>query len=171
MIERAAGDEIEAFASLSEAILKPQLGKDNSNTKEIKKLLSNSYQYQAISSIDTDGPEAVAKCEAWMKILVELLAEYNEREDALQLASAYTEIGMAYMRKSMEEEAIKSFKQSYEAHKPVDEDSKLDLTWPSIHLGLIYAIRGEGQKGDELLLPVLKQREEVLGKDDTTSFV
>ena len=171
MIEEAASAKAADFASLSQIVLESCIAQTDNRTGYMKRLLSDSYQYQAIARIDINMTDALSQCQAWLRMIVERLAESNESKDALELASAYVEIGRAHMRKDMQHEALESWKQAYHVFDNADDEKKLELSWPCIHLGLLYALRGEGFRGDDLLLPALQNREKALGTDDKTSFV
>lgn len=82
---------------------------------------------------------------------------------------------MAYMRdKSQEEAAVQSWLQSYDAFGEIGGDpidTKIRQEWPAIHLAIVYALGGDCQKAEGMLLPVIKAREVKCGKDSTSSMV
>lgn len=68
--------------------------------------------------------------------------------------------------------AIQTWWESYGAFGNITSGVKLlRQEWPAIHLAVVYSLRDEGKKGEDILLPVLKAHEEVFGKDDKTSKV
>lgn len=103
-------------------------------------------------------------------MLIDRITKFGHRSDAILLGHSYCEIGMAYMREDRQKDAIDSFTQARNTYQHVENPSKLDLTWPAIHLGLVYAIQKRGDEINDSLLEVLKIREEAFGEDDTTSF-
>ena len=172
MVEKARALKIGTYASLAQAVLERCIKEHPLDVVALKKLLSSSYNYQAIAGVETDnGQQSLVNCKAWIELVLERIEKFNNRDDALELAEAYNESGMAYMRSGQENQAEDSWKQSIESFANVPGSTILDQTFPSIHLGIFYSIRGEGGKGDEVLQPVVKAREDAYGKDDTTSMV
>lgn len=143
---------------------------DDGSEEELKRLFSDSYQYQALGEIDTGDPDALKHCKMWLASILERIEISKQREDAVLLGTAYGDTGMAYMRENKDKEAIDSFQLSLETLRNVENPDKLDMTWPAVHLGCAYAIHNRGDEADTLLLDVLKNREEAFGKDDITSF-
>ncbi len=158
------------YAVLAETILKHLPEDDDGSDVDIKRLFSDSFRYQALGKIDTGAPDALKHCNMWVSSILDRIARSGQREDAVVLGTAHGDVGMAYMRESKDEEAIKSFQLSLETLQNVENPDKLDMTWPAVHLGCVYAIHHRGDEADTLLMTVLKIREEVFGKDDTTSF-
>lgn len=103
-------------------------------------------------------------------MLIKRLASTGDREDGIMLASGYSEIGMAYMREGEQTEAISSFEMARDTMRNLQPPSKIDLTWPAIHLGKALAINDRADEIDGFVLDVLEAREKAYGKDDTTSF-
>lgn len=174
MIERADDAKCGLYASLSLAIFDNVPGEKFRQSEELNRKLSQSHQYKAVSCIFTDSPGGLDHLKTMIALIVERLAKWNRTEDAIQLADAYNESAMAYMRENEEKKAIESWIQSYNAFGDVAGDpldSKIRQEWPAIHLATMYSIRGEWEKGEDIVLPVLHAREKKFGKDDTTSMV
>ena len=171
MVERARALKIGIYASLAHVILQGCLDKHPEDADELTKLLSDSYQYQTIAGVETDNGQALVNCKAWIAMIIERIEKHNNEEDVRELAEAYNESGMAYMRFAQETDALNAWHQSLKAFTDLPGATKLDLTWPSVHLGIVYSIRGEGDKGDGILMPIVKAREEAYGKDDKTSML
>jgi len=175
MIERAFDEKCGIYASLSLDILGSVPRETFQEDEKLNRLLSQSHQYKAVSCIYTDSPGALHHLKRMVALITERLEKWNRTDDAVQLADAYNESAMAYMRdKAQEETAIAAWIQSYEAFGAIPGDRleiKIRQEWPAVHLAMMYALRNEPQKGEDILLPVLKAREERFGKDSAISMV
>lgn len=104
--------------------------------------------------------------------MIDHIERWNQKEDAIQLAESYNVCGMALTRIKEDDRAIESWWKSYDAFGNITNGNKLlRQKWPAIHLAIIYSLRNEAKKGEDVLLPVIKAREEAFGKDDKTSMV
>ncbi|KAL9030920.1 MAG: hypothetical protein Q9196_000994 [Gyalolechia fulgens] len=171
-LERAYDDEAGDYASLSLEIL-DQIPKEKiEHSEELNKMLSESHQYRAVSLIFTDTPGSLVEVQAVIDLVIDRMKRWNREEDAIQLAESYNVYGMALTRAREEDKAIQSWWRSYEAFGNITDGRKLlRQEWPAIHLAIIYSVRNEAKKGEDILLPVLKAREDAFGKDDKTSMV
>lgn len=130
-------------------------------------MLSKSHQYRAVSFIFTDTPGSLAEIQAVVDLMIGRIKRWNREEDAIQLTDSYNVFGMALTRFKEDDRAIQSWWESYEAFGNITNGNKLlRQEWPAMHLAIIYSLRNEAKKGEEVLLPVLKAREETFGKDD-----
>jgi hypothetical protein len=135
-------------------------------------MLSESHQYLAVSHIFTDTPGSLDEIQAVIGLVIDRIKKWNREEDAIQLAESYNVCGMALGRTKEYDRAIQSWWESYDAFGNITSGNKLiRQEWPAIHLAIIYSLRNEGKQGEDILLPVLKAREEAFGKDDKTSMV
>jgi len=135
-------------------------------------MLSESHQYLAVSHIFTDTPGSLDEIQAVIDLVIDRIKKWNREEDAIQLAESYNVCGMALGRTKEYDRALKSWWESYDAFGHITHGNKLlRQEWPAIHLAIIYSLRNEAKKGEDILLPVLKAREEAFGKDDKTSMV
>ncbi|KAK3385348.1 hypothetical protein B0H63DRAFT_522686 [Podospora didyma] len=139
-------------------------------------LFNESYQYKAVSCFFTDSPGALFHLKCMIAPILERMEKWNRTDDAVQLADAYNESAMAYMRdKTQADKTIAAWIQSYHAFGAMPGGDELEIKirqeWPAVHLAIMYALRNEPDKGEEILLPVLKAREEKFGKDSTSSMV
>ncbi|KAK0622079.1 hypothetical protein B0T17DRAFT_509362 [Bombardia bombarda] len=178
MIERAHVDKVDIYASLAFDILENFSKEMFQEDETLSRLLSQSHQYKAVSCIETNSPGALAHLRCMIVLITERLEKWNRVDDAVQLADAYNESAMAYMRdKFQEQTAIMSWLQSYDAFEAAIQgdmdpiDTKIRQEWPAIHLAIMYSLRGECEKGESILLPVLNAREEKFGKDSVSSMV
>ncbi len=134
------------------------------------KLLAESHQYQAIAGIDTNGTGALKHGKKWLAIMVDRVQKYDDPEDALMLPMVYNELGMAYMRVPLEKEAIESWKLAIDGLTNSAPDDPLIATWPTINLGLLYAVMGLADEGYEIVAPILFARDEAFGRADKSAF-
>lgn len=135
-------------------------------------MLSESHQYRAVSFIFTDTPGSLDEVQAVIDLVIGRIKKWNRVEDATQLADSYNVCGMAFTRTKEYDRAIQSWWTSYEAFGNITSGNKLlRQEWPAIHLAIIYSLQNEAKKGEDVLLPILKAREEVFGKDDKMSMV
>ncbi|KAL8939352.1 MAG: hypothetical protein Q9211_002782 [Gyalolechia sp. 1 TL-2023] len=171
-LERAYDDEAGDYASLSLEILDQIPKEEIEHSEELKKMLSGGHQYRAVSLIFTDTPGSLVEVQAVIDLVIDRMKRWNREEDAIQLAESYNVYGMALTRAKEEDKAIQSWWRSYEAFGNITDGRKLlRQEWPAIHLAIIYSVRNEAKKGEDILLPVLKAREDAFGKDDKTSMV
>lgn len=176
MLEISDDEKCGIYASLSLAIFDNIIpDNDFEDDEELNRMLSQSHQYKAVSCLYTDSPGALDHLKIMIDLITKRMAKWNRTEDAIQLADAYNETAMAYMRENdKEEDAIKSWIQSYDAFGAIPGDplqTKIRQEWPAVHLALIYALQNKCKKGEDILLPVLQAREEKYGKDSTSSMV
>lgn len=171
MIERAIDDECGAYASLSQVILELIPQRELLEEEGLSRLLSQSHQYQGVSCVYTDTPGALDHFKIMMSLILDRQKRWGRQQDAIQLADCYNECAMAYMRTNREDEAISSWWKSYESFGSIPGSNTLWQEWPAIHLGILYALRNEPDKGEELVVPILIARQKAFGKDDTTSMV
>jgi tetratricopeptide (TPR) repeat protein len=168
MFQRDRPAVCEAFCALTQIVLEP-LAKEGH--KKAQKLLGDCHHYLGAACTELRKPAGFEHCKAWLDILVErALNEPNNADDALELAYAYNETGIAYMQEGMEEEAIKSFEQSRATLQAIPNCSKLHRTLPSINLGRILWLRGLNSEAEDIICETIRDREEAYGKDDTRSF-
>lgn len=166
--ERGVPVECDKFAILSQAILDHMDPGYNEN--EFTKLLADSHQYQAIAGIDTNGNGALEHGQKWLALMVDRVQKYDDPEDALMLPMVYNELGMSYMRVPLKEEAIKSWKLAIDGLINNAPNDPLIATWPTINLGLLYAVVGRAGEGYEIVSPILSARDKAFGRDDKTAF-
>lgn len=175
MLEISDDEKCGSYASLSLAVLEDTAEDILADDEELNRVLSQSHQYKAVSCIYTDSPGAEDHLKLMIKLITHRLAKWNRGEDAIQLADAYNETAMAYMRDANRaDDAIGSWIQSYDAFGAIPGDTlqtKIRQEWPAIHLALMYALRNECNKALDFLLPVLEAREQKYGKDATCSMV
>jgi hypothetical protein len=135
-------------------------------------MLSESLQYLAVSLIFTDNPGSLDEIKAVIDLMIDHIKKWNREEDAIQLAESYNICGMALGRTKQYDRAIQSWWKSYDAFGNITSGNKLlRQEWPAMHLTIIYSLRNKAKEGEDILLPVLRAREEAFGKDDKTSMV
>ncbi|KAF2802479.1 uncharacterized protein BDZ99DRAFT_527506 [Mytilinidion resinicola] len=141
------------YADLSLAVLDNVPSETFREDEGLNRMLSQTYQYIAVSRIYTASPGALDH----FKIITDLIS------------------AMALMRDpGKEEEAVSDWTRSYEAFGGIPGSTLIEQEWPAVHLALIYALRkdpADWQKGEDILLPVLKAREQKFGKDSNLSIV
>ncbi|KAK7419372.1 hypothetical protein QQX98_003324 [Neonectria punicea] len=161
--------EGEQFAVLSQHVLEKSHGSNDQNL--FTKLLANSYRYQGIIGTHMNSSSAITSCKKWISVLVDRIKRFNDPEDIGMLPIAYNEVGMALMWVPDKEEAEKSWIQSCEALKQVTKPDELVFPFPWVHRALVAAYySGDCHAAESLVAPILKKREEKLGKDDTSTI-
>lgn len=171
MIERAFDYECGVYASLSRAILEHIPQEELRDEEGLSRLLSQSHQYQGVSCVYTETPGALDHFKIMMSLILDRQNRWGRQQDAIQLADCYNECAMAYMRTNQEEEAISAWWKSYEAFGSIPGSNALWQEWPAVHLGILYVLRNEPNKGEELVMPILIARQNAFGNDDITSMV
>lgn len=175
MTERAHDAIMGVYAELSLIVLDSVPSEKFREDERLNRMLSQTHQYIAVSCIFTASPGALDHLKIMIDLIVERLQKWNNRSDALQLADSYNESAMALMRDpGKEDEAVSDWIRSYDAFGDIPGSTLIDQEWPAVHLALIYALRKdptEWQKGEDILLPILKAREEKFSKDSTVSMV
>ncbi|KAK0122136.1 hypothetical protein ONS95_010396 [Cadophora gregata] len=77
---------------------------------------------------------------------------------------------MSYMRVPQEKEAIDSWQMAIEGLTNNGPDDPLIAIWPTINLGLLYAVTGRGNEGYDIVSPILSARDKAFGRDDKSAF-
>lgn len=137
------------------------------NEEFFTRLLANSYRYQSIGGTYKDHPLTVPNFKKWISTLVERIENYRDPEDIKTLPIAYNEYGMGLMRAGQRDEALKTWELSCETMNQVTRPGDLPFPYPWVHRGMILAYEGDCDTAESLIIPIIKQRAEKLGIDDT----
>lgn len=105
----------------------------------------------------------------WVDILDNRIKKFNPASEDLSLATAWNQIGICYLNKDEVDHAIDSWIKSVDLYKNAKNRPDFSGTFPSVSLALMYALQGQAEKGEVVLMPVLEEHERILGKDDTTT--
>ncbi|KAI1129073.1 hypothetical protein F5Y10DRAFT_277026 [Nemania abortiva] len=156
-----------AFAALSIELLRAaKIEDENLHSK----LLADAYRFQGITAFYMDSDLAVPSCREWISLLVKRIQKYQSQVDIKMLPIAYNEVGMALMRVPVQSAAEKSWIMSCEALIQAAKPGDLIFPFPWVHRALVAAYSGDPDSGYSLLLQLLQDREEKLGKDDTETI-
>ncbi|KAI9653617.1 MAG: hypothetical protein M1821_006964 [Bathelium mastoideum] len=173
MVEKGDVKECRAFAILSQKVLSHLKETPDTSGDEYNKQLADCHQYRCIAAIDLgDGKQAIWHGRQWLALLIGHLENCSDAEDAINVANAYCQIGLAYSRADNDKAAIESFKQSLDSFAAVRPDDQIAKTWPAINLSLLYATKGQSaaDEADKVLSPVLQARDGKFGRDDVSTF-
>jgi hypothetical protein len=136
-----------------------------------EKAYSDAIGYRGVAEVYTNTPGAFEECEDWIACLNELIQRYDNAADRKLLSIAYSESGVACMRASNRVEAEKRWMTSCEDLEKLSDPDELVYPFPWVHRGLIAAyFSGDPFAAESLVAPILKKREEKLGKNDTTTI-
>ena len=58
---------------------------------------------------------------------------------------------------------------SFDTYRGLESAPDPSGVWPATSLGLIYSLENRPEEGNEIFEPILREREEVLDKDDTST--
>lgn len=167
--ERGFPDQCEKYAAFAQIILDKVKTQGGGDDRQVSGLLCDCHHNQSISALYTGTPGAMEHAKAWLEILVDRIEKWNLPSDALNLATAYNQLALCYIKEDEVEEAIKSWTFSFDTYRNLESAPKLSGIWPAVSLTLVYVQENRAQEADDLLTPVLKEREEVLGKNDMTT--
>ncbi|KAM0267930.1 hypothetical protein ACHAPA_005528 [Fusarium lateritium] len=153
------------YARLSQDILTANSEGQDPNT--YSQLLTNSYRYQGITSIYMLTKNAVPCCKKWIELLVDRIQKYQDPTDIQTLPISYNELGIALMTVPDSKEALKAFETCCELLDQQRKPGKLPFPFAWQHRGTVTAWAGDPDAGHAILAPILKEREDKLGKDNT----
>ncbi|KAK0616467.1 hypothetical protein B0T14DRAFT_568067 [Immersiella caudata] len=157
------------FAAFAQSILKAAQKDGRGDETEVTRLLADCHHNQSLSTIYTESGGAVEHAKVWLGILLNKIERLYLDEDVLPLAAAYNQIALCHIYKDEVEEATRGWSMSLDAYRTVPNVPKLGGIWPATSLALIYIIGDWPTEANDVLTRVLKEREEVLGKDDKTT--
>jgi hypothetical protein len=167
--ERGLPDQCEKFAALGQIVLETAQKKGTEDEQEISGLLADCHHHQSISALYTGTPGAMDHAKAWLAILIDRIEKWNLPSDALNMATAYNQLALCYIKVNNVKEAISSWRFSFDTYRNLESAPRLSGIWPATSLGLIYTLENRPEEANQVLGPILREREEVLGKDDTTT--
>lgn len=156
------------FASLSQKVL--EVGDDKGDYRISSKLLADSYRYQGITATYMGTDLAVPSCRRWISLLVERIEKYQDPADTKTMPIAYNELGMALMRVPDQDEALRAWVMSCETLPQVTKKGDLPFPFPWVHRALVASYSGHPGQGHDILEPILRERENKLGSDDTKTI-
>lgn len=159
MAERGFPDHCELFAAFAQIILEAAQADGRGDEKEVTGLLADCHHNQSFSAIYTESGGAMEHAKAWLRILIDRIEKWHLDEDSLAMATAYNQIALCHIHKDEVEDAIKSWTASLDAYRTAPNAPKLSGIWPATSPALIYAIEGLPEQGDDVLTPVLKERD------------
>ena len=85
-------------------------------------------------------------------------------------SEAYNEIGNDYMMQKDYDTAEKCYRTSIAKYNDLEEANKLQLALPSANLGLALWLKGDLDAASYVVEGALRDREELLGRDDRQSM-
>jgi len=153
------------FARTSEEVLLASNNDEDSNMHS--RLLSNSYRYQGISSTYMLTESAVPCCEKWIKLLAGRIEKYGEDVDIKTIPISYNELGIALLTQAKTDEAVRSFTTCCELLDQQRAPGKLPFPFAWQHKASVTAYSGDPEAAYDILAAVIKEREDVLGRDNT----
>ena len=164
-----------AYASMAIDILKYFPPETFREDEDINNLSVRSHHLKALSCIHTDDQQALYHLKCAISLTVNRLGGngHPDRETGVvSMSVAYHLSAMAYMRdKDQKEKAIASWEQYDETFGPTayrHSHSVVLQEWPAFHLAIVYALRGECTKAENLLRPTMT--EALLGPDAANSM-
>lgn len=169
MSERELPDQCEKYAAFAQVILDKAKQRGGGDEREISSLLCDCHHNQSISALYTGTPGAMDHAKLWLALLIDRIEKWNLPSDALNLATSYNQLALCYIKVDIVEEAINSWRVSFDTYRGLESAPKLSGVWPATSLGLIYSLENRPEEGNEILEPILRDREEVFGKDDTST--
>ncbi|KAJ4345891.1 uncharacterized protein N0V89_012027 [Didymosphaeria variabile] len=156
------------YAVLAQRIAAIEGNDEDENDRS--KILSDSYRFQGIIGSYLGTEKGVSCTKKWIELLVERIAKHQLKEDIDTLPIAYNEYGRALMRIPNEKKALRSWEVSSDIITKRTPPGELPFPFPWFHRALIYAFGGQADLADSLISPILEQRENKLGTDDTKTY-
>ncbi|KAF2238369.1 nb-arc and tpr domain-containing protein [Viridothelium virens] len=157
------------FAELSTIILQAAIDSGNGNDREVAHWLGEDHDTLSLAKIMSGVGDGMDDIKTWIQILFENIRKYKLKEDTLALGMAYNILAVSYISKEEVDDAIKSWRLSYDTIKNVKDYPQFSETWPAVNLALVLIQEGRLAEAEELLVPVLDEHEDVLGMNDKTT--
>ncbi|KAK7422145.1 hypothetical protein QQZ08_009613 [Neonectria magnoliae] len=172
IIERSFVDKVPPLLlSLAHATLETI---DPAGDEELEKTKSRQmgyyHHYKSLEAQD-HGLLGVAfeDCKEALRIVIDRVEKWNDPADTKDLADIYNTTGILEILHDKVDVAIRNWHLAYDAFREAKDMGIFGPTWPAISLSAVYVLKGQPDKGEEYLGPVLSDREKELGENDKTS--
>ncbi|KAF2810563.1 uncharacterized protein BDZ99DRAFT_386857, partial [Mytilinidion resinicola] len=158
------------FASLARLILSVAKDSNTGSEREVTAWLCDAYAILSVACTMTNTSDSMSEARAWIALLLERIEKWHLPYDAGVLASAYNQVAVSHMKRGETEEAIGSWRQSFEAFKNQEDKPQFSETWPAVNVALVSVFVGRVDEAVEILTPVMEEHENVFGKEDKTTI-
>jgi tetratricopeptide (TPR) repeat protein len=167
--EQAYYTESINFAKLANTILSRVIDTDGNTNKEISKWYSEAYHTLSLAIVMSNTGDGMAEAKMCISILFDRIKKYNLQSDATSLAMLYNQVAVCHIQRGEIDEAIKSWLQSYESFRNLEEPPQFAGTWPAVNVALVYVLEGRIEEAEAMITPMLHEHEDALGKEDLTT--
>jgi len=159
------------YATLAQRVAEESSENDEYSEQFRSKILSDCYRHQGVIGGHLGNQKGLLYTKKWIEILVQRRVRYwQEKGDELALPVAYNDHGRALMWVPDKAGALRMWEVARDKVLQNKKDGKLPFPLPWINGALVHAYDGKTTLAEHLILPILKEREKVLGRDDTETF-
>jgi tetratricopeptide (TPR) repeat protein len=163
--QRGKSEDHELFAPLSQHIVESQ----SPQNREVRLLLAAIHYCRGSEASESNQPESCLRhFEAHLALRQNFCDETGNPDE--DLASAYNELGVAYMMNKMYVEGMHAFEKSIEIYQGLEDYSGAMTAFPCTNLGLSYWLQGQHKMAEQILLDALHEREASFGEMDKESL-
>jgi hypothetical protein len=135
---------------------------------DVRRLLIDIHYCRGSEASESNQPQLCFEQFSALLMLSQQISSENGRhyED---LASAYNEVGVAYMMNNQYDEGMKAFHKSINVYENLEHFTTDMAAFPLTNLGLSLWLQGRCGEAAEVLHKALIGREETYGHDDKES--
>jgi tetratricopeptide (TPR) repeat protein len=163
--QRGKSESHNSFAALAQEIAEAQPCWND----EIRRLFVAIHYCRGSEASQSNQPVlCLEQFEKLIKICREACEASGKPDE--DLASAYNEVGVAYMMNKRYSEGKEHFLKSIEIYRGLDDYSTDMTAFPSANLGLAYWLLNQYDRAIEILQEALRDREETFGQNDSESL-
>ncbi|KAF1850114.1 uncharacterized protein K460DRAFT_422532 [Cucurbitaria berberidis CBS 394.84] len=159
------GDE---YAVLAQEVVETSENKHDDDFRS--QLLADSYRFQGIIGSYQNTGKAVPCTKKWVDRLYERIEKYQSKQDIDTMPIAWNEYGRALMRLPDKKEAMSYWERASIFISDRTKAGELPFPYPWFHRALINAFDGKQDLAESIILPILEERENKLGKDDVDTY-
>jgi tetratricopeptide (TPR) repeat protein len=163
--QRGKSEDHESFAPLSQHIVESQ----SPQNREVRLLLAAIHYCRGSEASESNQPEPCLQHFKEHLALRQNFCDETGKPDE-DLASAYNELGVAYMMNKMYVEGMHAFEKSIEIYQGLEDYSGAMTAFPCTNLGLSYWLQGQHKMAEQILLDALHDREAWFGEMDRESL-
>ncbi|KAL9611676.1 MAG: hypothetical protein Q9167_003705 [Letrouitia subvulpina] len=169
IFERGLSDQTVIFASLAKIILEKAVEENSDDQKEITHWLGEAHHNLSLAAVHTGSSDGMEDVKIWLDILRDRIHKFQIPSDQLSLATAYNQLGMVHCGKHQNEDVINSWKESVAIFGRVKGHPQFSDRYPRISLAMMHVLQDQADEAVEILKPTLKEHEQILGKEDTST--
>jgi tetratricopeptide (TPR) repeat protein len=139
-----------------------------SQDEDVRRLLIDIHYCRGSEASESNQPQlCLEQFSSHLKLCQQVVSETGMDNEAL--ASAYNEVGVAYMMNKKYGEGMRAFHKSIDIYKSLEHFTTAMTAFPLANLGLSLWLQGRCDEAAEVLHKALLDRAETFGHDDKES--